>query len=229
MAHHDFELLPRTVAYGHVSGPQTNADIITTTSGYRHTNNLWDQYLRRLTLSFNLRTPINAGIVLAVYEAVGVVDTFLQRDHGDWNTTDGDMRRKAEAGEAAITKDDQPMQNTVTLSEVGDGSTTIFQLGKKRIKNTATHFRLIFKPQLTSPVPLVALDGVLKATPADYSIAAATGLCTFVVAPATNVVPTWGGSFFIPVVFVTPRLSQQIPQIDIHQILNLDLTEVRGV
>lgn len=229
MTHHDFELLPRNVAYGHVSGPQTNADIVTTTSGYRHTNNLWDQYIRRLTLSFNSRIPVNAGIILAVYEAVGVVDTFLQRDHGDWNTTDGDMRLKGGAGEAAITKDDQPMQNTVDLTEVGDGSTTTFQLTKKRIKNTATHLRLIIKPQMTSPVPLVALDGVLKATPADYTIAAGTGICEFTGAPGVGVVPTWGAAFFIPVAFVTPKFSQQITQIDIHQILNLELTEVRGV
>ncbi len=227
MAHHDFELLPRDIAYGSVSGPMAHADVVTTTSGYRHTNNLQDQYLRKLTLSFNARTPINAGVILAVFEAVGIVDTFLQRDHGDWNTTDGDMRLRDAAGEGAITKDDQPMQNTVDLTEVGDGSTTTFTLGKKRTKNTATHFRLITKPQLTSPVPLVALDGVLKATPADYSIAAATGICTFVVAPGVGVVPTWGGSFFIPVAFVDSRFNQHILTGDLHQALNLELTEVR--
>jgi len=229
MAHHDFELLPRTIAYGSVSGPDANADVITTTSGYRHTNNLWDQYLRRLNVSFNARTPANAGIILAVFEAVGIVDTFLQRDHNDWNTTDGDMRLRADAGEGAITKDDQPMQNTVDLTEVGDGSTTTFQLTKKRTKNTATHTRLIEKPQSTGPVPLVALDGVLKATPGDYSINFTTGICTFTVAPGASVVPTWGGSFFVPVAFVNPKFRQQILTGDIHQILSLELTEVRGV
>lgn len=228
MAHHDFELLPRNIAYGSVSGPETSADVVTTSSGHRHTNLLWDQYLRRLTLSFNARTPVNAGIILAVYEAVGIVDTFNQRDHGDWNTTDGDMRLKDDAGEGAITKDDQPMQNTVDLTEVGDGSTTIFQLTKKRIKNTATHLRLIVKPQMTSPVPLVALDGVLQATPADYSIAASTGACTFVVAPGVGVVPTWGGAFFVKAAFMDSRFRQQIITGDIHAALNLELTEVRG-
>jgi len=227
MAHHDFELLPRNIAYGSVSGPEAHADVVTTTSGFRHTNNLWDQYLRRLTISFNARTPINAGIILAVFEAVGIVDTFNQRDHGDWNTTDGDMRLRAAAGEGAITKDDQPMQNTVDLTELGDGSTTTFQLTKKRIKNTATHLRLIKKPQATSPIPLVALDGVLKATPADYSIDATTGICTFVVAPGVGVVPTWGGAFFIPVAFIDSRFNQHILTGDIHQALNLELTEVR--
>ena len=227
MAHHDFELLPRDIAYGSVSGPEAHADVVTTTSGFRHTNNLWDQYLRRLTISFNARTPINAGIILAVFEAGGIVDTFNQRDHGDWNTTDGDMRLRADAGEGAITKDDQPMQNTVDLTEVGDASTTTFQLTKKRTKNTATHLRLIKKPQATSPVPLVALDGVLKATPADYSIDFTTGICTFVAAPGGGVVPTWGGSFFIPVAFIDSRFNQHILTGDIHQALNLELTEVR--
>lgn len=227
MAHHNFELLPRDIAYGSVSGPEALADIITTTSGFRHTNRLWDQYLRRLTISFNTRTPINAGVILAVFEAVGITDTFLQRDHNDWNTTDGDMRLRGDAGEAAITKDDQPMQNTADLTEVGDGSTTTFQLLKKRIKNTATHSRLIKKPELTSPVPLVALDGALQSTPANYSISASTGICTFTVAPGVNVVPTWGGTFLIPVAFMRSEFQQQILTGDLHQVLNLQLTEVR--
>ena len=228
MAHHDFELLPRDIAYGSVSGPETSADVVTTASGHRHTNLLWDQYLRRLTLSFNARTPINAGIILAVYEAVGIVDTFNQRDHGDWNTTDGDMRLRDDAGEGAITKDDQPMQNTVDLTEVGDGSTTIFQLTKKGIKNTATHWRLIVKPQATSPIPLVAFDGVLKATPADYSIDFPTGIMTTTSPLGVGVVPTWGGAFFIKAAFMDSRFRQQIITGDIHAALNLELTEVRG-
>lgn len=227
MTHHDFELLPRDIAYGSISGPEASADIVTTTSGYRHTNNLWDQYLRRLTLSFNARTPINAGVILSVFEAVGVVDTFNQRDHGDWNTTDGDMRLRDDAGENAITKDDQPMQNTTDETFVGDGSTTIFQLTKRRVENTATHTRLIKKPQMTSPAPLVALDGVLQSTPGNYTIAAATGLCTFTVAPGVGIVPTWGGAFLIPVAFMDPRFSQHILTVDLHQVLNLELTEVR--
>ncbi len=229
MAHHEFELLPRNIAYGSSSGPEANADVITTTAGYRHTNNLWDQYLRRMTISANARTPANAGIILAVWEAVGIVDSFLQRDHGDWNTTDGDMRLRDDAGEGAITKDDQPMQNTVDETLVGDGSTTTFQLTKRRVKNTATHLRLIIKPQATGPVPLVALDGALKATPADYSISFTTGICTFTSAPGAGVVPTWGGAFFIPAAFMDSRFRQSIITGDIHAALNLELTEVRGV
>lgn len=228
MAHHDFELLPRNVAYGSVSGPEALADVITTTSGYRHTNRLWDQYLRRLTVSFNARTPANAEAILAVFEAVGITDTFLQRDHNDWNTS-ADTRLRNDAGENAITKDDQPMQNTVDLTEVGDGSTTTFQLLKKRTEQTATHSRLILKPDLLDPVPLVALDGVLQSTPGDYSISATTGICTFVVAPGGSVVPTWGGAFLIKVAFIKSVFQQQILTGDIHQALNLELTEVRGV
>lgn len=229
MAHHDFEFLPRTVAYGSSSGPETLADIITTTSGYRHTNRLWDQYLRRLSLSFNARTPSNAGIVLKVFELVGVTDSFLQRDHGDWNTTDGDMRLRDDAGLGAITKDDQPLRNTVTETLLGDGSTKTFQMTKRRVQNTASHTRLIYKPQATSPVPLIAIAGVLKSDPGDYSFSATTGIVTFTVAPGNGVASTWGGAFFIPVMFMTSRLQQQIAAIDIHQILSLDLTEIRGV
>ncbi len=226
MAHHDFELLPRTIAYGSASAPKPHADISTTPSGYRHTNTLWEQYLRRLSLSFSARTPANAEIILSVFEAVSVVDSFLQRDHGDWNTS-ADTRLRGSAGENAITKDDQPMQNTVTLTEVGDGSTTTFQLLKKRTEQTATHSRLITKPDLLDPIPLVAIDGVLQTLTTDYTISAATGICTFVVAPALNEVPTWGGAFLIPVVFADTGFRQSILTADINQVLGLELIEVR--
>ncbi len=229
MTHHEFEFLPRTVAYGSSFGPEALADVVTTTSGYRHTNRLWDQYLRRLTLTSVSRTPINAGVILKVFELVGITDSFLQRDHGDWNTTDGDMRLKGGAGEAAITKDDQPLRNTVDETFVGDGSTTTFQMTKRRVQNTASHTRLILKPQITSPAPLVALDGTLKTLTTDYTIAATTGIVTFVTPPGVGVVPTWGGAFFIPVAFITSNLRQQISAIDIYQVLSLQLTEVRGV
>lgn len=229
MTHHEFEFLPRTVAYGSSFGPETLADVITTTSGYRHTNRLWDQYLRRLTLTSVARTPVNAGVILKVFELVGITDSFLQRDHGDWNTTDGDMRLKSGAGEAAITKDDQPLQNTTDDTFVGDGSTTTFQMTKRRVQNTASHTRLILKPQITSPAPLVALDGTLKTLTTDYTIAATTGVVTFVTPPGVGVAPTWGGAFYIPVAFVTSNMRQQISAVDIFQILSLELTEVRGV
>lgn len=229
MTHHAFEFLPRTVAYGSSFGPAALADIITTTSGYRHTNRLWDQYLRRLTLTSVARTPANAGVILKVFELVGITDSFLQRDHGDWNTTDGDMRLRGGAGEAAITKDDQPLQNTTDDTFVGDGSTTTFQMTKRRVQNTASHTRLILKPQITGPAPLIALDGVLQTLTTHYTIAATIGVVTFVAAPGVGVVPTWGGAFYIPVAFVTSNLRQQISAIDIHQVLALELTEVRGV
>ena len=229
MTHHEFEFLPRSVAYGSSSGPEGLADVVTTTSGYRHTNRLWDQYLRRLTLTSVARTSTNAGVILKVFELVGITDSFLQRDHGDWNTTDGDMRLRDGAGEAAITKDDQPLQNTADDTFVGDGSTTTFQMTKRRIQNTASHIRLILKPQITSPAPLVALDGALQTLTTHYTIDATTGIVTFVTPPGTDVVPTWGGAFYIPVAFVTSNMRQQIPGPDIFKVLSLELTEVRGV
>ena len=229
MTHHEFEFLPRTVAYGSSFGPETLVDVITTTAGYRHTNRLWDQYLRRLTLSPVARTPINAGVILKVFELVGITDSFLQRDHGDWNTTDGDMRLRGSAGEAAITKDDQPLQNTTDLTLLGDGATTVFQMTKQRVQDTASHLRLIRKPQATGPVPLVAVAGALQSDPADYSFDATTGLVTFVAAPGNGVASTWGGAFYIPASFTNPLFQQQIGAIDIHTVLTLGLTEVRGV
>lgn len=224
MAHDDTIIFPNTLVYGGTTGPRTKTNVVHNSGGFRKTNRIWSQYLRRFQIVHGPRRPEVSALILAIWEAGGgPAFSFLGTDPNDWNSTEGSM---GSGGLAAITKDDQPMQNTVDGSYVGDGSTTVFQFLKQRSQGAQVHDRIIQKPR-TSPAPLIALDGALKTVTTDYTIDSSTGICTFVVAPGAGVVPTWGGAFYIPLAFVGDELDQQVVTYDISSFPNVELMEAR--
>ncbi len=224
MAHDDTIIFPNTLVYGGSTGPRSKTNVVHNAGGFRKTNRIWSQYLRRFNITHGPRRPEVAALILAIWETIGgPAGSFLGTDPNDWNTTEGSM---GSLGLGAITKDDQPMQNTVDGTYVGDGSTTTFQLLKQRTEGTQTNDRIINKPRAT-PVPLVAIDATLKVTPGDYSINFATGIATFVVALGVGEVPTWGGAFWVPLAFVGDELDQQVISFDLSGFPALELIEVR--
>ncbi len=220
MAHFDDIIMPLTARFGSTAAPQTMTQMVTTTSGYRKTNRLWSQKLRLLRLTWLLR---DTGIyeLQRLWEAVeGPEHSFLARDWSDWNSTAGES---AVGSETKVTNLDQPLRNTVTGLLVGDGATKTFQMEKHYGSgNSALHARVITKPEGTGLV--IALDG--GATSA-FVFSPATGIVTFDTAPGAGVVPTWGGSFYIPVAFVDDAgFVQEMADAGI-QGLDLTLREVR--
>lgn len=223
MAHDDAIIFPNTLSYGGSTGPRSRTDVVHNAGGFRKTNRIWSQYLRRFQITHGPRRPQVAAQILAIWEAVGGPNgSFLGTDPNDWNSTAGNM---GSGGLAAITKDDQPMQNTVDGTYVGDGSTKTFQFLKQRSEGSQIHDRLIKKPR-TSPTPLVAIDGVLESG-SNYTIDFATGILTFNSAPGVAEVPTWGGTFYIPLAFVGDELDQQVITFDLSGFPTLELIEVR--
>ncbi len=225
MAHDDTIIFPNTLRYGGTTGPRSKTSVVHNAGGFRKTNRIWAQYLRRFNIVQGPKRPEVAALILAIWETVGgPAGSFLGTDPNDWNSTAGSM---GSLGLGAITKDDQPMQNTVDGTFVGDGTTTVFQLIKQRSQGVVqVHNRIIDKPRAT-PVPLVAIDTVLQATPADYSINFVNGECTFVVALGVGEVPTWGAAFYIPLAFVGEELDQQVINFDLSGFPALELVQVR--
>jgi uncharacterized protein (TIGR02217 family) len=74
----------------------------------------------------------------------------------------------------------------------GDGATTQFQLVRTF---GAGGFGFVEPIQNINGAPSIFVNGVLKATPADYSISS-TGVVTFVSAPAVAAALTWTGNFY---------------------------------
>jgi len=51
MAHDDTIILPNTLSYGGSTGPRALNDVVHNAGGFRKTNRIWSQYLRRFIIS----------------------------------------------------------------------------------------------------------------------------------------------------------------------------------
>lgn len=96
------------------------------------------------------------------------------------------------SGGAGLFRFNDPNYNTATLQGigVGDGTTVAFQLLASIAGPNFSWIDPVFYP-VTSQI---FINGVLKATPADYSIST-TGLVTFTTPPAVGALLTWTGTF----------------------------------
>lgn len=101
----------------------------------------------------------------------GRFDSFLYEDPSDY-----------------LIADTSP--STRQIFGTGDAATTGFQLG--RSLGTSGLFEPIYNLHAT---PKIYVNDVLKSTPGDYSVSA-TGVVTFVSAPAAAAVLTWSGTYY---------------------------------
>ena len=231
MAHFDDVVMPNTVRFGSTSGPATSTQIAFTGGGFRKANQRWDQHLRRLTLSF-VKSVANLQAVVDIFEVMeGPANSFLTRDWGYWHTAaDKDMRPDGDAG---VTAFDQPLRNTADSTFLADGTTLTFQMVKRYIKGSATHVRVIKKPQ--NGTIKVGVDGVAQfegASPSEFEVDYSTGIVTFQTAPGsvgspTAVAVTWGGAFYVPVAFVQDELPQTLRTRETSGLPSVPLVEVR--
>ncbi len=86
-----------------------------------------------------------------------------------------------------------PSDNSVTTMSfgAGDGATRAFQLTRALTGTGVSWVDPVFAPTGT---PSIFVAGVLKSTPADYTISA-TGLVTFTAAPVGGAALTWTGTY----------------------------------
>lgn len=228
MSHFDDIIIPDTIALSGQTGPSTSVEQVSLSNGFRETNLLWTQKLRRLNIGYPNMTPTDAFVILKIFEAVeGPLHSFLSKDRNDWNTTAGNMEN---GGESSITKDDQKLENTADQTDVGDGTEKDFLCLKDYSSgSTATHRRYITKPQDgTGDFAIkVALDGVLKTEGVDYTVNYSTGVISFTVAPGIGVVPTAGFAFYVPVAFVSDDFLALLLQPGITSVPDIPLMEVR--
>lgn len=226
MAHFDDVILPDSFAFDAAMGPSKNNQVLFRPNGFRKTNVLMAQFIRKFRIAFPPGRPDKRYEILRIYASVGgTADTFLGRDWSDWNTTDGFM---GPTGESSITMLDMPLQNTTDQTFVGDGTTTVFQMVKRYIEGaSAVHTRPITKPFIKGLFPLFALDAVQKFSPGDLTFDVTTGLVTFAVAPAAAAVPTWGGLFRIIIGFVNPDLITQLTSYDVNEVPSVEVIEIR--
>lgn len=204
MSFHEVSL-PLAFAIGATGGPERITDVVRLASGAESRNARWSGSRRRWDVGGTAVRSDAAHALIAFFEARGGrMHGFRLRDPVDW---------KSCAPGEAISATDQPLG-------VGDGETTVFQLGKRYESGEAWAERIIRKPVAGSV--LVAVDGV----DAGVSVDVTTGLVTFDVAPAEGAVVTAGFAFDVPVRFDTDRLDMALVGNGAVRVLRAPVVEI---
>ncbi|MEI8327425.1 MAG: DUF2460 domain-containing protein [Betaproteobacteria bacterium] len=116
--------------------------------------------------------------------------SFLRQGQGTTDLSQMVGFFNARWGDADSFLFDDVDDNTVTAQTigVGDGANKLFQL----VRTFGGFVEPVF---VTNSAPLIYVSGVLKTLTTDYTVSA-TGLVTFVVAPAAATVVTWTGTYY---------------------------------
>jgi uncharacterized protein (TIGR02217 family) len=130
---------------------------------------------------------------------------------------------------ADYTETNQALRNTVTGAQIGDGTTTTFQLEITRSLGSKTGSKKVMHPR--SPLLELRLNTTPKTEGADYTVDYSTGVVTFASAPSVSEVPMADFLYDTPVRWLSDHVETNIMQAfsedEVQQEINrADLIEV---
>lgn len=186
-------VFPQCTAYGFTSLPDYSVHIVERGSGFRSVNRNWYYPLHVYTaVPMGEKPEDDMHRVLKFWHAIGgQAGRFLFKDHVDYKSTQN-ISGTPSAG-------DQPLVATSTpgvyqLTKVYRDADLLFEQQRR-----------IQKPKLGTIT--IAADGVTLIPTTQYTINYDTGLVTFLISIGSQVL-TWGGEFWVPVMFETkPEFS----------------------
>jgi uncharacterized protein (TIGR02217 family) len=192
---------PVDIAYGSSGGPEYSTEVVVTHGGYEQRNVNWSQARARYNVAHGVKTQVQLDTLIAFFRArKGRADGFRFKD---WT----DFKAVAQA------------------LGTGDGVRTVFQLQKYYQSGSSSEARVITKP--VAGTVKVYVNGVQQSVSA-YTLMLATGVLTFVAAPAAGVAVTADFEFDVPVRFDTDRLAASIDAYGSHSWNDIPLVEVRA-
>ena len=198
MAFHEVRF-PDDIAYGATGGPEYLTSVVSMASGYEQRNANWSAARGKWNVASGLKHQAQLNTLIAFFRArKGKAYGFRFKDWTDYKVT----------GQAL---------------GAGDGMTKTFQLVKSYISGAGSETRTITKPVLGTFVPY--LGGVKQTS--GWSVNTATGLLSFVLAPAQGVAVTADFEFDVPVRFDTDSMAVSIEQFDLHQWSDIPVIEIR--
>lgn len=202
---------PLGVAFGATGGPERRNEIVSLTSGREKRNARFSQSRRHYDAGTGVRSLSDLHDVLAFFEARrGSLHAFRFRDPFDM---------KSCRPEEAVSAADQ-------VIGTGDGTKARFALVKNYGEGEDAYQRLIARPVIETL--RVAVDGVEKVSPADWSFDVATDEVVFVPGsvPGADEEVTAGYEFDVPVRFDTERISVSLTAFKAGQIPSIPMIEV---
>ncbi len=203
---------PLGVSFGATGGPERRNEIVSLTSGREKRNARFSQSRRHYDAGTGVRSLSDLHDVLAFFEARrGSLHAFRFRDPFDMKSCRPDETVSAE---------DQ-------VVGTGDGERVRFALVKTYGEGEDAYQRLIARPAVETLS--VAVDGVEKLSPEDWSFDFATGEVVFAPGsmPGAGEAVTAGYEFDVPVRFDTERISISLTAFKAGQIPSIPLIEVR--
>lgn len=206
---------PPSIGMSATMGPMRKTEIVTLGSGAEETNQVWANSLRTYDVGSGIKSYADLANVTDFWEAMrGRFHYFRFKDWTDYNS--------GTAG-TPTTATDQKCLNTVTGTNQGDGSTTIFQLQKTYGLTINPWVRTIKKP--VAATAKVSLAGVTQLTSA-YTVDTTTGLITFVTAPLNGVAVKAGFEFDVPTRFDSDSLPINLDSFNAGEMPTILVKEV---
>lgn len=199
---------PDEISYGSKGGPRRLTQVVTLKSGFEERNQSWKHSRRKYDASVGIRNIGHLHDVLAFWEARrGRLYGFRWKDWLDYKSSYG----RAEP------------EDTDIIIDVGDGTTTEFQLVKRYEDGGEEYVRPITKPVAGTVV--VSLNNVSQ--PSGWSVDTTTGVITFGTAPGAGVIVRAGFEFDVPVRFDDEELQLSADAFQAGSIPTINVIEIR--
>ena len=201
---------PANLSFGSVGGPERRTEIVTLANGFEERNSPWQHARRRYDAGMSMRSLDDIEVLVAFFEArQGQLFGFRWKDWSDY---------KSCFASKVIDCSDQAIA-------VGDGVQTEFALVKSYVSGSQSYTRPITKPVAGSVE--VGVDGVHLAEGPDFTVDYATGVISFVVAPALDAPMAAGFEFDVPVRFDTDRIQTSVASFQAGDVPDVPIVEVR--
>jgi uncharacterized protein (TIGR02217 family) len=209
MSFHDIRF-PTKLSFGSTGGPERRTDIVAMGSGFEERNSPWAHGRRRYDAGLGVKSLSDLYAVITFFEARrGRLYGFRWKDHLDFRSK-GPL---------------EPVTAADRIVGTGTGAQTAFSLSKTYTSGPSSYIRPIKKP--VNGTVLIAVNGVQKALGTDYALDAATGVVTFVTAPANGASVTAGFEFDVPVRFDTDRLEIGLAAFKAGELPHIPVVEIR--
>jgi uncharacterized protein (TIGR02217 family) len=210
MAFHDVRF-PANLSFGAQGGPERRVEIVALANGHEERNAPWKHARRRYDAGLGLRSLDDLAQVVAFFEARGgALHGFRWKDWSDYCSG---------LPSAPVTPTDQ------FLGE-GDAIGRSFALRKAYRSGGSTYWRPVTRPVAGTVV--VAVGGVPEQEGIDWQVDLATGVVTFLEAPAAGADITAGFEFDVPVRFDTEAIRVQVSSFSAGEAPSVPVVEVRA-
>jgi uncharacterized protein (TIGR02217 family) len=209
MTLHDVRF-PAAISFGSSGGIERRTEIVELVNGFEERNSPWAQSRRRWDAGLGIRSLDDLSTVLAFYEARhGRLFAFRWKD---W------LDHKSCPPSADPSAQDQTIGT-------GDGVRIAYPLLKTYGDGAGTYTREIGLPVAGSV--RIAIDGLVQAEGADFSIDEATGQVVFTTPPAQGTAITAGFEFDVPVRFDSDTIEVNLAAFEAGEIPSVPVIEVR--